>query len=93
MSYLALAERDRDGVHPLPPAVGLVGAAGFFPLMLWNLYNREPQTFGMVVLIAVVVVAAETLYFERDVIKREVDEVERTVFGDGEGFPPDVDQD
>ena len=93
MSYLALAERDRDGVHPLPPAVGLVGAAGFFPLMLWNLYNREPETFGMVVVIAVAVVAAEILYFERDVIKREVDEVERTVFGDGEGFPTDVDQD
>mgnify|MGYP000586772261 CR=1 FL=1 len=79
MSALAFRQRDADGVNPVPPAIGAVGAAGFFPLMLYNLYNREPNTFYMVLVVAAAVVAVELLYFERSYLEREVTRVESTV--------------
>ena len=82
MSYLALSQRGHDRVHPVPPAVGFAGSAAFFPLMLWNLFTREPTTFYMVVAIAVAVLAVETLYFERDAIEREVTSVEHTLLNE-----------
>ncbi|MFB6072293.1 MAG: APC family permease [Halobacterium sp.] len=75
MSYLAFTQRD-DGVHPVPPAVGAVGALGFAPLMLRNLYRRKPGTFGMVVVLAVFVVGVELLYFEREEIQQELTDFE-----------------
>ncbi|EMA33685.1 APC family permease [Haloarcula japonica] len=79
MSALALRQRDSDAVHPVPPAVGAVGALGFFPLMLQNLWTREPGTFYMVVVIACAVIAVEVLYFEREYLEREVARIEATV--------------
>lgn len=79
MSYLGLRERNREGIHPLPPLVGFIGSAGFLPLMLRNLYRREPHTFVMVVVIAVAVVVVEIFYFEREVLEREIEQVERVV--------------
>jgi amino acid transporter len=76
VSYIALRQRDRDGVSPLPPAIGFVGSLAFLPLMLWNLYSREPGTFYMVLLIAAAVVAVETVYFEREEIEETVDHLE-----------------
>ncbi|MFB6160871.1 MAG: APC family permease [Haloferacaceae archaeon] len=72
MSYLALRNRDQEAVDPIPPAVGLLGAAGFLPLMLWHLYRQSPETFGMVWVLAVVVVGVELLYFERETLEEEV---------------------
>lgn len=72
MSYLAFRQRNHDAVNAVIPAVGTLGAVAFFPLMLYNLYTREPNTFYMVLTIAVVVFAVELLYFERDVIEEEV---------------------
>lgn len=79
MSALAFRQRDADGVNPIPPAIGAVGAAGFFPLMLYNLYSREPTTFYMVLVVAAAVVAVELLYFERSYLEREVTRVESAV--------------
>ncbi|ELZ20313.1 cationic amino acid transporter [Halosimplex carlsbadense 2-9-1] len=76
MSYLAFRERDRDRVNPLAPAVGLVGTAGFLPLLFWHLYTNQRHTFYVVVAISVLVVAVELLYFERDAIEEEVESVE-----------------
>jgi amino acid transporter len=76
MSYLAFRQRDRDDVRAVPPAVGFLGAAGFFPLMLYDLHDREPNTFYMVLVVAAVVVAVELLYFERDRLEREVERFE-----------------
>jgi amino acid transporter len=90
MSYLALRERDRDGVHPVPPAVGLVGTVVFFPLMLSHLARDQPGTFVTVVVLAVAVLGVELLYFERDAIEREVASVEETVLDDAGSVPPDV---
>ncbi len=80
MSYLAFRQRDHDGVNAVIPAIGTVGALAFFPLMMYNLYTREPNTFYVVFGIAAVVLAVELLYFERDVIEEEVEE-----------FDPDLD--
>ncbi|WP_251343755.1 APC family permease [Haloplanus halophilus] len=76
MSYLAFRRRGHDEVNAVVPAVGTVGALAFFPLMLYNLYDREPNTFYMVIGIAAVVLAVELLYFERDLIQEEVVEFE-----------------
>ena len=45
--------------------VGAVGAAGFFPLMLGNLYSREPNTFYMVLGVAAAVLAVELQRVQR----------------------------
>jgi len=73
MSYLAFRERDRDRVNPVAPAVGLVGSAAFLPLLFWHLYTDQRQTFYVVVVVSVVVVAVELLYFEHETIEEEVE--------------------
>ncbi|WP_262175598.1 APC family permease [Haloarcula laminariae] len=75
MSYLAFRRRS-GAVSGALPALGVVGAATFFPLMLWNLYNREPNTFFTVVAVAAVVVAVELAYFEREFLEEAVERVE-----------------
>ncbi|GCF14370.1 amino acid transporter [Haloarcula mannanilytica] len=79
MSVLAFQQRDKSAVHPVPPALGAVGALGFFPLMLWNLRTREPATFYMVLVIAGAVIAVELLYFERAYLERKVTRIEAVV--------------
>ncbi|MCG1002219.1 MULTISPECIES: APC family permease [Halobacterium] len=78
MSLLAFRNRDAADadINPVLPAVGTVGALGFAPLMVNNLYNREPGTFWMVVVLAVLTVAVELLYFERDTIQHQLGEFE-----------------
>jgi amino acid transporter len=72
MCYLAFAKRDDlDLLAPIP-AVGLAGTALFFPLLLYDLYLKSPNVFVLVLVIAVVVVAAELLYFEREPIRRSL---------------------
>jgi len=75
MSSLALRERDRDRVNPLPPTVGVVGTAAFLPLLFWYLYTAKRPVFYTVVAISVAVVAVELLYFEREAIEEEVERV------------------
>ena len=75
MSYLAFRQRGHDDVGAVPPAIGALGAAAFFPLMLYNLYTRDPGTFYTVLAVAAAVLAVELLYFERDYLEREVEQV------------------
>jgi len=82
MSYLAFRQREGT-ISAVLPALGTVGAAFFFPLMLWNLYNREPGTFYTVFAVAVVLVTVELLYFERDYLAAAVERIEP----DGVSFP------
>ncbi|MFB6137032.1 MAG: APC family permease [Halobacteriaceae archaeon] len=65
---LAFREREREGIHPLPPAVGALGSAAFAPVLLWDLFRREPATFWTVLALVVGVAAVELWYFERDVL-------------------------
>lgn len=75
MSFIAFRHRDRETINPAPPLVGTVGSLAFAPLMLWNLSKREPATFGMVVVLAVVSILVELLYFERDTIEDEFEQL------------------
>jgi hypothetical protein len=79
MSYLAFRNRDHESVNPIPPAVGTVGASGFFVLMLWHLYRAERATFVAVLLIAGAVLFVETLYFERDTLESEIASIEEVL--------------
>jgi amino acid transporter len=73
MSYLAFRRRDHDEVNAVIPAVGAIGSLAFFPMMLYNLYTREPSTFFMMLGISTFVLAVELLYFERDVLEEKVE--------------------
>lgn len=72
MSALAFTQRDTEHLTAVWPAVGAVGATGFFILMFYHLYSAQRGTFYAVLLITAVVLAVELLYFERDVIEREI---------------------
>ncbi|MFB6164900.1 MAG: APC family permease [Haloarculaceae archaeon] len=76
MSGLALYKRDEldVDVNPVIPAIGLLGTAAFFPILLWHLYTTEWGVFLTVVALAVAVVGVEVIYFERDTIVRGVEE-------------------
>jgi amino acid transporter len=79
VNAIALSHRDSDHISPIPPIIGLVGSITFFVLLLRYLYLVKRPVFTAVVLIALVVFGIETIYFERDVIKTEVEEVEEAV--------------
>jgi putative cofactor-binding repeat protein len=70
MSYLAFKQRHEfDDLIAVVPAVGAVGSAVFFPLLLYNLYLNSPSVFYLVLLITVLVVGVELLYFEREPVE------------------------
>lgn len=70
MSYLAWSHRDEiDGMIAPIPLVGGIGCGLFFPLLLYNLYLVSPGTFYLVLLIGVLVIGSELLYFEREPIE------------------------
>jgi amino acid transporter len=77
MSVLAFRQRDEDAVNPVPPAIGAVGAGAFLPLMAWNLSQREPTTFQLVVVLSVAILVVELLYFERETVEEGVVAVEK----------------
>ncbi|MGZ0747148.1 APC family permease [Haloparvum sp. AD34] len=83
MSLLALKQRDQPEVNPIPPAIGAVGAGGFFVVMFWHLYSTERHTFYAVLVIALALVAVETLYFKHEALQEEVTTFERLVEPDG----------
>ncbi|WP_254546537.1 APC family permease [Halomarina pelagica] len=70
MSYLAFRERSEidDLVVPIP-VIGVLGSALFFPLLLYDLYIRNPGTLYLVILISVFVVGMELVYFKGEPIK------------------------
>lgn len=72
MSYLALSNREEMDVFAPIPAVGLVGCLVFFPLLLYSLYLDDPGTLSLVLLIAVVVIGVELLYFEREPVEKSI---------------------
>jgi amino acid transporter len=75
MSLLAFQQRDEASVNPILPALGTLGALGFFPLMFYHLYRSQQGTFYAVLLLALGVLAVELLYFERDVVADEIESI------------------
>jgi amino acid transporter len=91
VSYLAFRHRGEARINPVPPLVGMVGAASFLPLMFWHLYRNEPETFVTVLAIAAVVILTELLYFEHEALEEEIVAFENDVEAAVESLSPDRD--
>ncbi len=76
MSYLAFSERDHDEINPIWPAIGVIGTAVFFVLLVWHLWSSQRGTFYVVLGVTVAVLAIELLYFERETIADGIQRVE-----------------
>jgi CHASE2 domain-containing sensor protein len=71
MSFLAF--RHRAGLRTgILPAVGVVGAVLFFPSLVYHLAVMEPAVFSVVLVVTVVLLGLEILYFERETIRSEI---------------------
>jgi amino acid transporter len=75
MCYLAFKNRGRSQVNFVLPLIGIIGSAGFLPLMFWHLYRSEPEIFYTVLLLAGAIFVVEALYFEREFVIEELEEV------------------
>ncbi|EFW93801.1 cationic amino acid transporter, putative [Haladaptatus paucihalophilus DX253] len=64
VSYVAYRERDNLDIHPTIPVVGTVGCTLFFPVLLYDLYVHSSSTFWLVVVIGLLVVGSELVYFK-----------------------------
>lgn len=79
MNYLAFSQRDRDEVRAGIPLVGLIGTGVFLPLFGWHLYSEQFDIFVLVVGITVVLLVAEGLYFERELISEGIHTIEKRI--------------
>jgi len=75
-NVLAVSQRTETDMYATIPVVGAVGSFGFLLLLLYHLYEAEPQVFATVCLLSVVIVGIELLYFEHETIAREVEQFE-----------------
>ncbi|MFB6174755.1 MAG: APC family permease [Candidatus Nanohalobium sp.] len=78
VSFLAFREGD-SLVTRAVPLLGFVGSVSTVLALLYHLRTAEPEVFSSVILIAIGVISAELLYFERDEIEEEVKDVEEEV--------------
>ncbi|WP_144927725.1 APC family permease [Halorubrum salsamenti] len=77
-SMSLLAFRNREGLRTgVLPAVGVLGAVLFFPSLVYHLAVMEPAVFGVVLVVTVVLIGLEVLYFERETIRSGIDGVRR----------------
>ena len=73
----ALAVRERERLLTgLVGGVGLLGTLAFFPLLCYHLVTDRPEVAWTVLVVAIVVVGAELLYFEREWLVDEARTVE-----------------
>lgn len=56
-------------------AIGLAGTVVTIPLLLWYLFSTEFGVFLTVVGIAIAVISVEVLYFERDWLVAEAEQL------------------
>ncbi len=64
VSYVAYQQRDELELHPAIPVVGTVGCVLFFPILLYDLYVHSVSTFWLVVVIGLLVISSELVYFK-----------------------------
>lgn len=76
MCLLAVSRRNELDIMTPIPIAGAIGTAVFFPLLLYDLYVSNPMTFGLVILIGIVVIGVEVLYFEREPIEHRLPDVD-----------------
>jgi len=68
VSFLALRERGTSTRTWLVPAIGVVGSLATVLALFWHLYETDLHALGTVLVITVIVLAAEVFYFERESI-------------------------
>jgi amino acid transporter len=76
VSVLAVRERE-DTLTGVGGGVGVLGTAVFFPLLCYRLVTDRLEVAWTVLVIAVVVVGTELLYFERETLVEEAVAVEQ----------------
>lgn len=81
MSALALTRRQPDRSSSIWPAIGAVGAPVVAALMFYYRYTTVRGTSDVVLLIGFMVGMVELLYFERDVLDREIGHIESNLEG------------
>ncbi|WP_435153591.1 APC family permease [Haladaptatus sp. DFWS20] len=81
VSYLAFRHRNEDATTGtrVVPAIGTLGAIATVCALLWHLYTSQGSVFWTVIVISVVVVTVELLYFERKSIEDRLSAVESSV--------------
>jgi len=89
VSAIAVSHREQAAITASIPAAGVLGTAGFLVLMLYHLYTAEFGTFVSVIVLAVLVVIVELLYFERAAIESEIEQFEAVVLPSGDATAAD----
>lgn len=79
MCYLAFRHRDSENVSAVVPAVGVLGTAAFFPLLLWHLYTDQHGVFTAVVLLSIAVLVVELGYFKRRSLEEGFHTIEKRI--------------
>lgn len=79
MSYLAFRHRGDAFATTVVPAVGALGAVATVAALTYHLATTEPGVFVTVLVLVVAVIGVELLYFERESILAEVQEIEDLV--------------
>lgn len=74
MCYIAFRQRHRAQVNPVLPVIGIIGSAGFLPLMFWHLYCSEPEIVYTVLILTAVIITIEVFYFERELLVEKIEE-------------------
>jgi amino acid transporter len=87
VSYLAFGQRNANDVdiRTSVPVIGTVGSVFFLVLMFYHLYSAQRNTFYAVLIIAAVVFLVEILYFERDYLEQEINDIEDIASGGESG--------
>lgn len=75
MNYLAITNRTETELPRVVSAVGRAGTIITIPLLLWHLYSTEFGVFLTVVGTAIAVISVEVLYFERDWLVAEAEQL------------------
>jgi hypothetical protein len=72
-----LAFRHREGFCTgILPVIGVMGAVLFFPSLVYHLAVMEPAVFSVVLVVTVVLLGLEVLYFERETIRSGIDGIQ-----------------
>jgi amino acid transporter len=79
MSYLAFGQRSSSLTSTIIPAVGSVGAAATVIALTYHLITSEPTVFVTVLVLTIIVVGAELLYFEREPLLAELERMEEAL--------------
>lgn len=79
MSYLTFRKRGGHLATIAIPAVGALGAVATVVALTYHLVTIEPHVCGTVLVLVIAILGVELLYFERESILKEVQNLEERV--------------